>query len=198
MVDLQRAIVDQGTGPVTPEARSFHSSPTSPGARAVCSNQKIRSDFYTSFNVLGLMLIFSHGSLIMLISACLPTVTARVQRYKSPFASIEWVTSDTWQLQRLAYEAIGAGQWEGACDDYPRTRKGDLLAVIDISDEKHPILRAPGEIRIPKEEKHTEGQGDENRKSEEQRNDSAQESLLSVELPRISLELSHRFTAGVC
>ncbi|RYO73567.1 hypothetical protein AA0113_g118 [Alternaria arborescens] len=198
MADLQRAIVDQATGPVVPEARSFHSPPTSPGARAICSNQKIRSDSYTSFNVLGLILIFSLGSLIMLISACLPTVTARVQRYKNPFASIEWVTSDTLQLQRLAHEAIGAGQWEGACDDYPRTRKGDLLAVIDISDGKHPVLRAPGEIRVPKDVKHAEGQGDEKRVSEEQRKDSAQESLLSVELPRISLELSHRFAAGVC
>ena len=198
LADVQRAILDQATGPVTPEARSFHSPPTSPGARAVCSNQKIRSDSYTSFNVLGLILIFSIGGLIMLISASLPTVTERVQRYKSPFASIEWVTSDTLQLQRLAHEAVGAGQWEGACDDYPRTRKGDILAVLDISDRKHPVLRAPAEVDRVKEAEEAEGEGRETKSIEERRTDSVQESLLSVELPRISLELSHRFATEVC
>jgi hypothetical protein len=133
----------------------------------------------------------------MLVSAYLPTITARMQRHKNPFASIEWVTSDTMQLQRLAHEAVGAGQWVGACNDYPRTRKGDLLAVIDISDEKHPIFRSPAEVRVLKEVKHTEGQREERRGSGEQRNDSAQESLLSVELPRVSLELSHRFATGL-
>ncbi|RYO01976.1 hypothetical protein AA0120_g1093 [Alternaria tenuissima] len=197
LADLQRAILVQATGPAIPEAASFHSLPTSPEARAICSNQKVRSDSYTSFNVLGLILMFSIGGLIMLVSAYLPTITARMQRHKNPFASIEWVTSDTMQLQRLAHEAVGAGQWVGACNDYPRTRKGDLLAVIDISDEKHPIFRSPAEVRVLKEVKHTEGQREERRGSGEQRNDSAQESLLSVELPRVSLELSHRFATGL-
>lgn len=224
MADLQRAILDQATGPVVPEAVSLYSAPTSPEARTVCGSQKIRSDSYTSFNVLGLVLIFSIGGLIMLIAACLPSVTARLQR-KKPFAGIEWVTNDTLQLQRLAHEAVGAGQWQGACDDYPRTRKGDRLAVIDISDKEHPVLRAPAAAEIVKEAEQAEGSQDEEpgmeeqrsersieeqieerntagpreeRNGERQRSDSIRESLMSVEIPRVSLELSHRFAAEMC
>ncbi|KAI4681046.1 uncharacterized protein J4E88_005551 [Alternaria novae-zelandiae] len=224
MADLQRAILDQATGPAVPEAVPFFSAPTSPEARALCGSQKIRSDSYTSFNVLGLILMFSIGGLIMLIAACLPSVTARLQR-KKPFSSIEWVTNDTLQLQRLAHEAVGAGQWQGACDDYPRTRKGDLLAVIDISNKEHPVLRAPAAAEMVKEaeqakefqdeeqgmeEQRSEGSVEEwseglnvagprgERKAEWQRNDSIHESLMSVEIPRVSLELSHRFAAGIC
>jgi len=224
MADLQRAVLDQATGPVIPEAMPFHSAPTSPAARAVCGSQKIRSDSYTSFNVLGLVLIFSIGGMIMLIAACLPSVTARMQR-KKPFASIEWVTNDTLQLQRLAHEAVGAGQWQGAYDDYPRTRKGDLLAVLDISDKEHPVLRAPAADEMVKDAEQADGSRNEKQSLEVQsgdrsiedhreehsmtdptdernvgwrRDDSIRESLLSVEIPRVSLELSHRFAAAIC
>jgi len=224
MADLQRAVLDQATGPVIPEAMPFHSAPTSPAARAVCGSQKIRSDSYTSFNVLGLVLMFSIGGMIMLIAACLPSVTARMQR-KKPFASIEWVTNDTLQLQRLAHEAVGAGQWQGAYDDYPRTRKGDLLAVLDISDKEHPVLRAPAADEMVKDAEQADGSRNEKQSLEVQsgdrsiedhreehsmtdptdernvgwrRDDSIRESLLSVEIPRVSLELSHRFAAAIC
>ncbi|CBY00829.1 predicted protein [Plenodomus lingam JN3] len=89
----------------------------------------------------------------MLISAILPWTTERMQRNKNAFSSIEWVTNATLQLQRLAHEAIGVGDWEGACDDYPRTRESSVLAVLDITDRKHPVLRLPqaADIRNEKE-----------------------------------------------
>lgn len=145
LADLQRAVLDQATGPVIPKAVSFHSAPQTAGGRAVCNNQKIRSDSYTSFNVLGLIIIFAVGGLIMLISVYLPLATARIQRNRNPYASLEWVSNDTLQLQRLAHEAVGAGEWVGACDDYPLARKHDLLAVLDITKRKHPVLRAKSE-----------------------------------------------------
>lgn len=145
LADLQRAVLDQATGPVDPKAASFHSPPKTAGGRAVCINQKIRSDSYTSFNVLGLIIIFAVGGLIMLISLYLPLVTARIQRNRNPYASLEWISNDTLQLQRLAHEAVGAGEWTNACDDYPLARKHDLLAVLDITKRKHPVLRAESE-----------------------------------------------------
>lgn len=188
LADVQRAVLDQATGPVLVDARQFHSPPVSPEGRTICSNQKIRSDSYTSFNVLGLILIFSIGSLIMILSALLPYVTGRLQQRQKPFAGLEWICNDTLQLQRLAHEAIGAGNWEGACDDYPRTRKGDLLGVLDITDQKHPVLRAPN----PTERLN------ENESKEEVTQDSAEVSLLSLEIPRSSLDLPRRFTtAGI-
>ena len=178
---LQGSILEQATGPSIPEATSFHSPPVTAGERAACTNLKIRSDSYTSFNVLGLILIFSIGGLIMLISACLPSLVARMQRNK-PFASLEWVTNDTLQLQRLAHEAVGAGDWEGACDDYPRTQRGDLLAVLDITDTKHPKLKVPPKADSLSEEG-----------SARQAEDSIHSSLLTVEIPRVSMEFPQRF-----
>ncbi|KAA8622904.1 hypothetical protein A1F94_003002 [Pyrenophora tritici-repentis] len=180
---LQGSIVNQASGPSIPEAATFHSLPTTAGERAACTNQKIRSDSYTSFNVLGLILIFSIGGLIMLISACLPSLMARIQR-KKPFASIEWDANDTLQLQRLAHEAVGAGNWEGTRDDYPRTQRGDLLAVLDTSDPKHPKLKVPPKVESLSDEEQGPTQVEE----------SIHSSLLSVEIPRVSMELSQRFS----
>lgn len=200
LADLQRAVLDQATGPADKTAASFHSGPTTAEARAVCQNQKILSDSYTSFNVLGIILIFSIGGLIVLISAILPSATAHLQKKRNPFANLEWVSNDTLQLQRLAHEAVGAGEWKGACDDYPRTRKNDLLAVLDVADRKHPVLRvaprAADTMETVVEEQHYGVQKEDD--SMTRTYDSAQTSLLNVEIPRTSLQLSRRFTDDVC
>ncbi|EUC36514.1 hypothetical protein COCCADRAFT_2352 [Bipolaris zeicola 26-R-13] len=201
LADLQRAVLDQATGPADKTAASFHSGPTTAEARAVCQNQKILSDSYTSFNVLGIILIFSIGGLIVLISAILPSATAHLQKKRNPFANLEWVSNDTLQLQRLAHEAVGAGEWKGACDDYPRTRKNDLLAVLDVADRKHPVLRvaprAADTMETVVEEQHY-GVQKEDDSMRTRTYDSAQTSLLNVEIPRTSLQLSRRFTDDVC
>ncbi|KAH7363722.1 hypothetical protein BKA66DRAFT_514601 [Pyrenochaeta sp. MPI-SDFR-AT-0127] len=192
LADVQRAILDLATGPIVADAREFHSPPASAEARSLCNNQKIRSDSYTSFNVLGLILIFAIGGSIMILSALLPWATSHFQRHQNPFPSLEWISNDTLQLQRLAHEAVGAGDWEGACNDYPRTRKGDLLAVLDITNKKHPILKAPSAVdMLSEKEEEKEGEEDTLR-------DSAQISLLSLEIPRSSLELPQRFTSVIC
>jgi hypothetical protein len=188
LADLQRAILDQATGPTVLEAGQIHSPPDTAEARTVCGNQKIRSDSYTSFNVLGLVLIFSIGGLVMLVSALLPCAIERIRRGKKPFASLEWITNDTLQLQRLAHEAVGAGDWKGACDDYPRTQKDDLLAVLDITNRKHPVLRMLQEADMMKEQE----------QEEEDVEESVEESLLSVEIPHVSLEWSERFATDIC
>lgn len=57
------------------------------------------------------------------------------------FAYLEWVTNDTFQLQRLAHEELGCGRWESGADDIPRTAMGDRLALLDVSDMEHPRLQ---------------------------------------------------------
>lgn len=57
------------------------------------------------------------------------------------FAYLEWVTNDTFQLQRLAHEELGCGRWESGADDIPRTAMGDRLALLDVSDLEHPKLQ---------------------------------------------------------
>jgi hypothetical protein len=140
LANLQRVMVDQATGPILPEAREFHTAPNATGARDVCRNQKIRSDSYTSFSILALFVIGGVGGLVVGVAATLPWVTRCIQGERRSVAGLEWIANETIQLQKLAHEAVGAGDWVGACDDYPRTRKGDRLAVLDVSGRKQPIL----------------------------------------------------------
>lgn len=67
----------------------------------------------------------------------------RLQRRRNPYSSLEWITNDFLQLQRLAYDPVGTGTWKEACSVFPTTAQGELLAVLDMTDPKHPKLRAP-------------------------------------------------------
>lgn len=62
------------------------------------------------------------------------------------YARLEWFTNDALQTQRLAHEELGIeATWNGCAGvrAVPITEKGEMLAVLDISDPKHPRLRAP-------------------------------------------------------
>lgn len=144
MADLQRSILEQATGPTEPAIRQFLVRPNTTEERQVCANQKIRSDSFTSFNILGLTIIFALGGLITLLSFVLPMAVERVQRRRNPYSSLEWVANDTLQLQRLAHEAVNAGTWRGTHTDYPTTVQEELLAVLDVSYPKHPKLTVAG------------------------------------------------------
>ena len=141
MADLQRAILEQATGPTEPAIRQSLVRPTTTEEQRVCANQKIRSDSFTSFNILGLTIIFTVSGLIILTSFVLPVVVERVQRRRNPYSSLEWIANDTLQLQRLAHEAVGAGTWRGTHTDCPTTAQAELLAVLDVSQPKHPRLK---------------------------------------------------------
>ncbi|KAF7505123.1 hypothetical protein GJ744_001263 [Endocarpon pusillum] len=141
MADLQRVILEQATGPTQPAIRQFLTRPNNTEEHQVCANQKIRSDSFTSFNVLGLTIIFALGGLITLISFVLPIAVERVQRRRNPYSSVEWIANETLQLQRLAHEAVGAGTWQGTHTDWPTTAQTESLAVLDMSHPKHPKLK---------------------------------------------------------
>lgn len=56
------------------------------------------------------------------------------------YQRLEWIVNETLQLQRMAHEEIGAGTWSGTAESLPITEKGERLAILDVSDEKHPQL----------------------------------------------------------
>jgi hypothetical protein len=69
--------------------------------------------------------------------------------------------------------------------------------VLDISDKRHPVLQAQAKAEMVKESTQAEGES-ETGSIEEQMSDPVQESLLRIELPRVSLELSHHFATEAC
>ncbi|KAH7075062.1 hypothetical protein FB567DRAFT_183030 [Paraphoma chrysanthemicola] len=194
MADIQRAILDLATGPQSTDSRQFHSPPDNAKARALCGSQKIRSDSFTSFSVLGLVLILSIGGLIMIVSVLLPWTMERMRRHRNPLPSVEWNMNEILQLQRLAHEAVGAGDWDDVSSDYPLTRKGEFLACLDIADPKHPLLR-PAETNVSIcSQDHSRTSEDEKDSGSEMTSEPMDAFLLDHNIPRASFDLDRLST----
>jgi hypothetical protein len=142
LADLQRSVLELSTGPIDPTMRRFLVQPNTTETKKICANQKIRSDSFISVSLLGLTIIFAAGTLIIIVSLVLPIAVEHSQPHHNRYSSLEWITNDTLQLQRLAHEAVGAGTWKGATDDYPTTAHREMLAILDVTDPKHPRLKA--------------------------------------------------------
>lgn len=75
----------------------------------------------------------------------LEPLTSWIQKRRNPrrsnYARMEWVTHETLQLQRQAYEQSGIGVWEGCAGSVPVTKGGEKLAVLDLEDPDCPRLK---------------------------------------------------------
>jgi hypothetical protein len=92
-------------------------------ALRLCANQKIRSTTHSSFNMLGICLIFLGGSFFIIVKISLPSLVGRVQRQteKGLAARLAWIENDILQIQRIAYEGRGIGPWNGQKERVPVT-----------------------------------------------------------------------------
>jgi hypothetical protein len=129
-------------------------------ARNMCVNQKVVSNSYSSFNVLGLSLILGIGVLIIVLDMGLEPSVAwwqrrnfRSRQHAEPefgmddnsahplYAAIEWSQTNILQLQRLAHEEAGYGEWSRCDKDVPVTESGQLIAGLDLRNTTHPLLK---------------------------------------------------------
>ncbi|KAL1616592.1 hypothetical protein SLS54_008327 [Diplodia seriata] len=120
-----------------------------------CGMQKIRSGAYVNVSAVGLLVIFLVGGVVVMASYVVEPLTAcvqaRVQRRRGggggggSYSRLEWVSNDVLQLQRLAHEELGlGGEWRNCAGAVPTTAKaGDVLAVLDVADPRHPRLKRP-------------------------------------------------------
>ncbi|KAM7189076.1 hypothetical protein V8F20_010284 [Naviculisporaceae sp. PSN 640] len=134
---IQQAFVHAANVPEVPGLDEFIIGPGSDQSDNLCLNQKIRSNAYASFSFFGLLFISILGLVIIVVSYCLEPIAGcfhRRGKYNS-YAYYEWVSNSTFQLQRLAHQGVGAGEWSGATDDIPITRAGDRLAVLDLKED---------------------------------------------------------------
>jgi hypothetical protein len=127
---------------------------------------------HVSFSILGLFAISFCGGLLVLISILIEPITFRLRRRwrLNDYTHLEWCTNQTFQLQRLAHEGIGVGIWTGATEDVPTTVTwSEPLAMLDLTDRKHPKLREPDGVMIgvggsiPSDEVHLRDLEDEGR-----------------------------------
>ncbi|KAK4160457.1 hypothetical protein QBC43DRAFT_359640 [Cladorrhinum sp. PSN259] len=118
-------------------------TPANDAERAMC-NQKVISPLHVSFSVFGLAFIGVFGLLTIIISFSLECTARWVQKRlkRNPYSLLEWYATGTLQLQRMAHEELGVGAWSQGDETIPVSRDNAILASLDISNEKHPVLRA--------------------------------------------------------
>ena len=172
LASLQHAFVEAADG--IPESLEVFSQPPGPDrimAREICANQKIVSDSHSSFNFLGVGLILTVGALIVILDMGLEPTIGWWQRRRygkhqvqdsecgsdeklssSMYGALEWSQTSILQLQRLAHESAGYGEWSGCDKIVPVTERGELLACLDLGDLKHPRLQTKTPSSIPDSE----------------------------------------------
>lgn len=145
MARLQQAVVQYATGPpYIPEGATLL-RPLTQAEITMCKSQRVRSPGGTlSFSILGMAIILTVGSALIITSLCLERIVRFMRRrfaFKE-YKRLQWTLDGKFQLHRLAYEQAGQGTWAGGADDIPTTRRGDLLRIPYLQDDEgHPRLR---------------------------------------------------------
>lgn len=98
--------------------------------------------------MLGLSITFIIGGIIILLELTIEPLLRYIQRHRNIrlYERLEWVTNGSLQLQRMAHEELGAGTWSGTAETVPTTSRDEPLAILDISDQRHPhlVYKTPG------------------------------------------------------
>ncbi|KAL9112017.1 MAG: hypothetical protein Q9227_003637 [Pyrenula ochraceoflavens] len=138
----QRVVLEQFTGPSDESVDKYVNRTMTSDQQSLCQNQKIRSNAYTSFSVLGLSITLILGSFIIFLSFTIDRILRFTQRWHNygVFQRLEWISNETLQLQRMAHEELGCGTWIGTERIVPVTEKDETLALLDVKDRAHPSL----------------------------------------------------------
>ncbi|KAF4540320.1 Cytochrome p450 protein [Lasiodiplodia theobromae] len=144
LVALQGSMTQVAKGTSDENLKSFLRAPNNTAERNLCNNQKIPTASHSNFSVFGLALTLALGSAVVLLSYVLEPLTACFQHRRhsrrATYARLEWVTDETLQLQRQAYEQAGMGEWTGCAGNVPVTKGGERLAGLDLEDLECPRL----------------------------------------------------------
>lgn len=105
----------------------------------------MRSTAYANFSIFGLSLIFVIGGIIIITNYLLESFFLdsvfhcfKNRHLEARYQKLEWYMNGTLQLQRLAHEQLGYGDWAKCDSEMPVTESKGPLAVLDLHDPKHP------------------------------------------------------------
>ena len=143
LAQLQEQTVRYATGPSYMSDDLEMIKPANQDEWNMCKNQISRSQSDTiSFSMLGVTIILVIGSILIATSLVIDTLVGFIRRkyHRKEFKSLQWTLDEKLQLQRLAYEEAGQGEWTGCADPVPVTKKYDKIGVPKDVDEKHPRL----------------------------------------------------------
>ncbi|KAJ2988175.1 hypothetical protein NUW58_g4116 [Xylaria curta] len=138
----QASFVDTAFGSTYSGTSRFNKNVTNPGQKSICQNQKIISTRYMSMSLFGLYFTYIVGTLIVIISFVLEPILSYAQkRWKyREYENLEWISNGTLNLQRLAYDESGQGNWSKCTEPVPVTNANELLGSLDLTNLEHPKL----------------------------------------------------------
>ena len=144
LADLQLKVVEYATGPASVVAGSRVYQPWKEEdsgeminivAEAMCYSQMINDTTDTvSFSILGMVVLFSIGGLIIILSLFVDTIVGWIQQKFNigMHARMCWLLDDKLQLHRYLNQELGHGQWTEDFESMPSTvcpLQFDTLAV---------------------------------------------------------------------
>ncbi|PSN70721.1 hypothetical protein BS50DRAFT_486076 [Corynespora cassiicola Philippines] len=114
---------------VSPEVSSIEqirsNTPTDPLLRSLCDLQKIRSSNHYSVSVLGMAIILGVGSVLILLDWVFIQQIFWWRGGRRLAKRLDWQSTGTLQLYRLALEARGVGPWDSHDYDFPILMDGE-------------------------------------------------------------------------
>ncbi len=140
---IQRYIAETATGAPGQYAKyTMNAAANDTELQWFCANYIMRDSAYQSFSILALSLIAGFGGLAILASLWLETIIGWIQTKlnRGTFHKMCWKLDSALQLQRMAYEEAGMGNWVRCTDDIPLTEKGDEIGLPAEWDEWHPTV----------------------------------------------------------
>jgi Na+-transporting methylmalonyl-CoA/oxaloacetate decarboxylase gamma subunit len=103
----------------------------------LCQRQRVLSAKHYSVSVLGMAIILSIGSLLIMIDQSMEALWFRYFNAAGRLAKrAEWTQTGTLQLHRQALEARGVGNWDRKNRDFPVIeRKGETFVGLGEREE---------------------------------------------------------------
>lgn len=120
----------------------------------LCNNQIFRSTEYSSFSLLGLLVVCIVSGLLIVFNFTIPPLVQWVQRkWRIPRlqeARNAWIEDDVLQLQRAMLEGKGLGPWRGKDEAVPvMDGYGEVFSRRDFGDEVLRMQSGGGGASVP-------------------------------------------------
>ena len=138
---LQQNVVQYAAGQNNYDP-SFIVPPGSPYEKKMCNNQILKSSSgYTSFSFLGVSLIITVGTVIIVVGNLMENIAATIwprkrhleDRQIGQYCSRVWNLDNKYQLQRMTFEAQSLGHWEHSDDKViPRTLREERFEYVKV------------------------------------------------------------------
>ncbi|KAF9889840.1 hypothetical protein FE257_006930 [Aspergillus nanangensis] len=142
LAKLQERSVEFATGPR--QLREKRQRVMLTDLSPLCGAQKVRCPAGNiSFSVLGMAGIVAVGGVVIMANLVVDMVIGWVSRRWFPgnlYRRLNWALDEKLQLQRMAFEGVGAGHWDGRTAAVPVTDRGEMFGSWADFGERHVLL----------------------------------------------------------